>query len=212
MIVNEETVVSILKTVKYLCKWLSTKNLSGCLAVQPPTQDVPGRNIIIATLPKIILTLVLWVDYITKTHFPSGRLSGTIKVSTTATGPHLEGWLPGNMLHLFLVVLFLSFQVWPSSKNTEHATVITSYRDNHLQWLPSTVITTYISVPEQIPLWAPSWHGGSKDGSGVSSQEVQSLPGVPGPRIMRAMRMMLEKWWWWCWCRWCWWCRWWEGG
>ena len=138
MIVNEETVVSILKTVKYLCKWLSTKNLSGCLAVQPPTQDVPGRNIIIATLPKIILTLVLWVDYISTTHFPSGRLSGTIKVSTTATGPHLEGWLPGNMLHLFLVVLFLSFQVWPSSKNTEHATVITSYRDNHLQWLPST--------------------------------------------------------------------------
>ena len=36
------------------------------------------------------------------------------------------------------------------------------------------------SPPEQIPLCRPSWHGGSKDGSGVSSHEVQSLPGVPG--------------------------------
>ena len=36
------------------------------------------------------------------------------------------------------------------------------------------------SSPEQIPLCRPSWHGGSKDGSGVSSHEVQSLPGVPG--------------------------------
>ena len=125
MIVNEETVVSILKTVKYLCKWLSTKNLSGCLAVQPPTQDVPGGNIIIATLPKIILTLVLWVDYISTTHFPAGRLSGTIKVSTTATGPHLEGWLPGCMLNFCHGVLFLFLLVCPSSMNTEHGTMIT---------------------------------------------------------------------------------------
>ena len=34
--------------------------------------------------------------------------------------------------------------------------------------------------PEQIPCLSPSWHGGSKLGSGVSSQLVQSLPGVPG--------------------------------
>ena len=34
--------------------------------------------------------------------------------------------------------------------------------------------------PEQIPDFSPSWHGGSKLGSGVSSQLVQSLPGVPG--------------------------------
>ena len=104
--------------------------------LQPKTYLV--EILLLQLYQKSILTLVLWVDYISTTHFPAGRLSGTIKVSTTATGPHLEGWLPGNMSHLFLVVLFLSFQVWPSSKNTEHATVITSYRDNHLQWLPST--------------------------------------------------------------------------
>ena len=34
--------------------------------------------------------------------------------------------------------------------------------------------------PEQRPGLAPSGQGGGKLGSGVSSQEVQSLPGVPG--------------------------------
>ena len=35
-------------------------------------------------------------------------------------------------------------------------------------------------LPEQSPEWPDSSQGGLKAGSGVSSHEVQSLPGVPG--------------------------------
>merc|ERR1719158_508914 len=61
------------------------------------------------------------------TYFPGLMLWGILTVSTTATAPQGDGWLP-----------------------------------------------------EQIPGWDPSLQGGSKLGSGVLSQVVQSLPGVPG--------------------------------
>lgn len=48
-------------------------------------------------------------------------------------------------------------------------------------------------LPEQMPGLPPSLQGGGNDGVGVSSHEVQSLPGVPGQGVQAAPALQFPE-------------------
>ena len=91
-----------------LLSWQFKKKtcLSSCLTVHSPAQYIPGNDKHRWSYSSVYHNhnhdntthfhhlIILLSLTIIATHFPAGIFSGTSNVSTTDTGPHLEGWFP----------------------------------------------------------------------------------------------------------------------